>query len=104
MKTILVAAALAAVWSGAPASAQTPHVAATRTVAVHDLDLSRSADVAKLDRRLAAAAHRVCVDRSSAVYGSYAAATSCERATRLVTTAQRDAAVEAAHGTALAAR
>ena len=100
MKTILVAAALAAVWSGAPATAQTQ----TRTVAVHDLDLSRPADVAKFDRRLAAAARRVCVDTSSAVYGSYAARRSCERATRRVVTAQRDAAVEAAKGVALAAR
>lgn len=102
MKTILVAAALAAVWSGAPATAQT--TPAARTVAIHDLDLSRSADIAKLDRRLAAAARRVCVDTSSAVYGSYSAAKGCERATRRVVTAQRDAAVEAARGVALAAR
>ncbi len=99
MKTILVAAALAAVWSGAPASAQ-----ASRSVAVHDLDLSRPADLATLDRRLAAAARRVCAEPGSTVFGSYAAARSCERATRRALAPQREAAIEAATGVALAAR
>lgn len=99
MKTILAAAALAAVWSDAPASAQP-----SRTVAVHDLDLSRAADLARFDRRLADATRMVCADASSSLYGSYAAAKSCERATRRATTIQRDAAVERARGVALAGR
>lgn len=99
MKTILVAAAVAAVWSGAPASAQT-----SRPVVIRDLDLSRPADVATLDRRLAAAARRVCAEPGSAVFGTYAAAKSCERATAATMTAQRDAMVMAAQATALAAR
>lgn len=100
MKTILVAAALAAAWSGAPAAAQTP----TRTVAVRDLDLNRLADVAKLDRRLATAARLVCVELGASRYGNYAAAKRCERETLRVANAQRDAAMAAAAGVALAVR
>lgn len=100
MKTILVAAALAAVWSGAPASAQT----SSRAVTVRDLDLGRPADIARLDRRLAAAAKAVCAEPGAATYGNYAAAKSCERATRRAVIARRNAIVSAAQGTALAAR
>lgn len=99
MKTILAAAALAAAWSGAPASAQP-----TRTVAIRDLDLSRRADIARFDRRLADAARAVCADTSSSLYGSYAAAKGCERATRRAVTVQRDAVVARASTVALAER
>ena len=103
MKTILAAAALAAAWTGAPASAQSTPTP-TRTVAVHDLDLGRPVDIARFDRRLAAAARAVCADTSSSLYGSYAAAKGCERATRRTVAVQRDAAVERARGVALAGR
>ena len=99
MKTILAAAALAAAWTGAPASAEP-----TRTVAVRDLDLGRAADLARFDRRLALAARAVCSDSSSSLYGSYAAAKGCERATRRAAAVQRDAAVERARGVVLADR
>ena len=95
MSILYAVAALAAAAGGAPA---------TRTVAVGDLDLSRPADVAKLDRRLTAAARKVCAEPGSAVFGSYAASKTCERATKRALTAQREAAVQAAKGVALAAR
>lgn len=91
MKTLIAAAALAAAWTGTPATAQ-----ASRHIATADLDLSRPADVHRLDARIAAAARRVCADRSSTLYGSYAAARSCVRATRRTAAVQRDAAVAAA--------
>lgn len=95
MSILFAVAALAAAAGGAPA---------THTVAIGDLDLSRPADVATLDRRLAAAARKVCAEPGSAVYGTYAATKSCERATKRALTPLREAAVEAAKGVALAAR
>lgn len=99
MKTFFVAAALAAAWACAPADAQN-----SRRVQAHDLDLSRSADVARLDRRIAAAARRVCVDDGSSLYGSYAAAKGCAREARRTAVPQRNAAIQAARGVALAVR
>ncbi|NJR79312.1 UrcA family protein [Sphingomonas corticis] len=62
MKTLLLAA-LAATTPLVPVTAET--VQATRTVAVHDLDLSRPGHRTRLDRRLTLAARDVCGEASA---------------------------------------
>lgn len=62
MKTVLALAALAAAFTAAPASAQEPISISGGTIAVRtaDLDLSSGRGVAKLDRRIRAAAGLAC--------------------------------------------
>lgn len=66
MKPILLLAALAAAPNFAPALAQAPAADRTQVVSYADLDLSRAADVRKLDRRIRAAVAEVCGTASAA--------------------------------------
>ena len=101
MKTIILAAALAAGCLSAPAFAQQT----TISVGYADLDLSRAADVAKLDRRLQAAVNTACGPTSAADLEGSNAASRCRAQTAQAVSLQRTRALAAAsrRGTAVAA-
>lgn len=102
MKTIIIAAAIAAGGLAMPAIAQTGD--RTRTVTVSDLDLSRRTDVATLDRRLSAAVWNACTDPTASGSDKREIARQCRIDTTRTVAAQRDAIVAQARGTALAGR
>lgn len=106
MKTVLALAALAAAFTAAPASAQEPISVSGGTIAVRtaDLDLSTDRGVAKLDRRIRAAATLACGTASDFDLRGKNKARRCRSDTIASAAAQRDAAIAPALPTRLAAK
>ena len=109
MKTVLALAALAAAFTAAPAAAQEPILANGGTIVVRtaDLDLSSDRGVAKLDRRILAAAQLACGTASDFDVRGKNKARRCVDETVASVSPQRDAAiasVQAGSPTRLAAK
>lgn len=102
MKTMILAALVAATAPLAPATAQI--VNASATVATHDLDLSRTHDRQRLDRRIVVAARNVCGEASSFDVRGRRNVAACVDAVRARAVPARDALLVRAGGVALAAR
>ena len=97
MKKMLTLAAFAAALLVAPASAQpgsTP--SPTQTVSYADLDLSRSSDVERLDRRIARAAQAACGPVSSSDPRGKIEARRCRAQAQQAAALQRDRAIASA--------
>ena len=97
MKKMLTLAAFAAALLVAPASAQTgPAPSPTQTVSYSDLDLGRSSDVRRLDRRIAQAAERACGPVSSSDPAGKIRVRRCRVEARQAAELQRSRAIAAA--------
>lgn len=94
MKTLFLAALVAATVSIVPATAET--ITVTRPVAHADLDLSRARDVHRLDRRIAVAAGEACGSASSFDLAGQHEAQRCRVATIAAATRSRDALIASA--------
>ena len=96
MQKLLILAAIAAVSTGQPSSAQTASANPSVAVAHRDLDLSTEAGAKRLDRRIWRAVVTVCGSAPDYDLAGKNDVRECRRDTRRVASAQADLAIAGA--------